>query len=445
VLAFALTLAVAGVDPRVDSAVAAIAEKDCPKLHGMLTESFQKAAPAATWPVWCRSVGALSQLEPLDSKDGWLRFRAQSLKGPTRFDIAFDTAGKISGVRAMADDPQNLDDKLLEIRNRHHLPALAALVQRSGESVMLSAVGVRKAGDATPVRVTDKWHLGSDTKAMTATLAAMLVDEKKLKWSTTLAEVFPEWKDLHSAYAKATLELLLSHRAGLPQNVPADAWKQSSERKDAAHAVLKLAPANASGVFAYSNAGYVVVGAMIERVTGLTWEVAIKKRVFEPLEMSSCGFGPPATPGKVDQPWAHRPEKDVLVPVAPGPESDNPPGIGPAGTVHCALNDWAKFAELHLRGERGEKTGLVSPESMTKLHTAPTDGKYALGWGVIDRPWAGGKTLSHNGSNTMFYATIWIAPVKNLIFLVATNAGDDAAEKAVTEVIGYLVARYGTN
>lgn len=455
-LSIALAVALTALEPRVEQVTAAIAEKDCPHLYGMLSEPFQKSAPAATWPRWCASVGQITNLEPLGAQDGWLLHRASSLQGPIRFDIAFDSAGKIGGLRVSADDAapkpgliSNLDEKLLEIRERHHLPGLAALIQRPGASTVISAVGVRKLGDPTPVSIDDKWHLGSDTKAMTATLAAMLVEEKKLKWNSTIAEVLPHWKDVHPAYATVTLEMLLGHRGGLPANASKEIWTKAynpnnpaKERNEVTHAILKLAPANEPGIFAYSNAGYMVAGVMIERVTGMTWEAALKKRLFDALEMTDCGFGSPATAGKVTEPWAHRRDDGGLKAVPPGPEADNRAGIGPAGTVHCSLADWAKFAELHLKGARGEKATLLSPETLSKLHTAPPDGKYALGWGVSERPWAAGKVLTHNGSNTMFYASIWMAPAKNLIFLVATNSGDEAAEKAVNEVLAYLVDRY---
>src|SRR5678816_361762 len=97
--------------------------------------------------------------------------------------------------------------------------------------------------------------------------------------------------------------------------------------------------------------------------------------------MSSCGFGGPASPGKIDQPWAHRRVGGSLEPVAPGPQSDNPPSLGPAGTVHCGLRDWAKFAQMHVDGARGKAT-LVSAATMTRLHTAWPGGDYAFGWGV---------------------------------------------------------------
>jgi hypothetical protein len=66
-----------------------------------------------------------------------------------------------------------------------------------------------------------------------------------------------------------------------------------------------------------------------------------------------------------------------------------------------------------MAGERGESK-LLKAESFKKLHTAITDNNdYALGWIVLKRSWANGRALMHNGSNTMFYVVVWMAPDKN--------------------------------
>jgi CubicO group peptidase (beta-lactamase class C family) len=442
-----LALALAAVEPRVQTAVELIGEKNCPRLFARLSPPFQKVAPSDSWPKWCASVGALTDLEAAKPSGSWLRYRAKSPRGPVRFEIAFDAAGKISGLRVSPEESLPkiegpLEDALKELRTRHHLPGLAVYVQRAGEPPTALALGVRKDGDATPVTANDRWHLGSGTKAMTATLAAILVDEKKLRWDSTVSEVFSDWKDLHPAYAGMTLELLLSHRAGFPTNIPRDPLSKlvgaPDDRASAARAVLKDKPANDAGQYAYSNAGYIVAGAMLEKVTGSTWEALLTKRVFEPLGMKSCGFGAPATPGKIDQPWGHRLEGGKLAPIEPGPASDNPPSTGPAGTVHCTLQDWARFGALHI----AQRPTLVSAASMTKLHTAPPGSTYALGWIVAERSWVDGKVLTHDGSNTLFYATIWLAPASNQLYLVATNAGGDGVEQAIGEVVALLVSRF---
>ena len=92
---------------------------------------------------------------------------------------------------------------------------------------------------------------------------------------------------------------------------------------------------------------------------------------------------------------------------------DNFEVMGPAGTLHCSIADWAKFIADQLCGAEG-KPALLKPETYTKLHTAtPPEGDYALGWMIRDRGWGGGKVLSHSGSNTMNYAIVWVAPKRN--------------------------------
>ena len=108
----------------------------------------------------------------------------------------------------------------------------------------------------------------------------------------------------------------------------------------------------------------------------------MRKRLFQPLGMSTAGFGAMGTPGKVDQPWQHTEVDGKWTPVAPGPLSDNPPAIGPGGTVHMSLGDWAKYAIAHLQGARGESR-LLKRETWRKLHTPLPPGDYAFGWGLL--------------------------------------------------------------
>lgn len=87
--------------------------------------------------------------------------------------------------------PENLNSLLEPILKKYDLPALAAAIVTSKGLSAVGAVGVRRYGTNTPVTFDDQFHLGSDTKAMTATLLARLVEEGKLSWTTTLEQVFP--------------------------------------------------------------------------------------------------------------------------------------------------------------------------------------------------------------------------------------------------------------
>jgi CubicO group peptidase (beta-lactamase class C family) len=338
------------------------------------------------------------------------------------------------------------------IRVNHHLPALAAAVVVDGKIVMTNAVGFRKSGGKERVTVNDKFHLGSVTKSMTATVAAMLVEQGKISWTTTIGKAFPELKSaIHPDYLGVTLEQLLAQRSGAPGNAPADLWRQAwvatgtaaEQRLAFLKGILARKPEAKPGTkFIYSNQGYTIAGVMLEKATGKTWEDLLRSMLFEPLGMTTAGFGAPASVDKVDQPWGHKKMLSSREPVPPGPGADNPLAISPAGAVHCSLGDLAKYAAFHVAGERGESK-LLTAESFKKLHTAVANNDdYALGWMVLNRPWANGRALMHNGSNTMFYVVVWMAPDKNCAVMVASNVGVDEAFAGCDEVAAKMIGQY---
>jgi CubicO group peptidase (beta-lactamase class C family) len=334
------------------------------------------------------------------------------------------TTGGCSGGRARAPDtvhpaerapvqPADVSHRLERIRAKANVPALAAAVIRGNEVVATGAVGLRRLGSPETVTIADRFHLGSDTKAMTATILAMLVEQGRLGWDTTLAEAFPDLREtMHPDYRGVTLEQLLQHRGGCPADLNRDGlWKRLWERQGTAReqrqllveTVLRWPPAVPPGTeFLYSNAGYAIAGVMAERVTGEAWEDLMRRMLFEPLGMTSAGFGAPGDLSAIDEPRGHDAGWFRTTPVEPGPQADNPPAIGPAGTVNCSLPDWAKFVRLHLRGERGE-TRLLKPETFVRLHAPPAGGDYAMGWGVRQDA-KEGRVLLHAGSNTYWYA-----------------------------------------
>lgn len=326
--------------------------------------------------------------------------------------------------------PDDLAPVLEPIRAQNGIPALIGAVWHGDDLVAIGVSGTRKLGDPTPATIQDQWHLGSDTKAMTATLIGIHVDQGAIQLDDTIGELFAG-ETIDPGYVNVTITELLQHRGGAPGEMPADIWQamwdggsNPAARTAAVMSLISRPPEQAIGTFVYSNAGYMVAGAALERVEqGKPWEELIQDELFAPLGMSSCGFGAPGTPNQVDQPWGH----DIETPLSPGPLADNPPSLGPAGTVHCSISDWGKFLAIHLHGARNESTPLVTQATLTALQTPPTGGDYACGWGVTDRDWAGGTTLTHSGSNTLWFATTWIAPAKNTTLAVITNRGDDPA------------------
>ncbi len=377
--------------------------------------------------------------------------------------------------------PRDLGPLLEPLRAKAGLPALAGVVMRGSELVAAGAVGIRAVGSPETVTIDDQFHLGSCTKSMTATMIARLVDQGTMRWDMTIGDVFPDERSrFHPAFTAVRLDQLLTNRGGVPGEVNPQLWAQlwkrhgtpTEQRMQLVQGLLGGVPpmepvAEPGSKFVYSNSGFAIAGAMAERMTGEAWEALMQRMIFEPLSMSSAGFGAPGSkdmPNLIDEPRGHRPversgeksganaaRRGALEAVPPGPLADNPPAIGPAGIVHASLPDWGKYISLHLLAEREdpESYKLVSKESFVKLHQAitgegvavkpsETDG-YAMGWGVSTRPWADGRVLTHNGSNTMWYCVVWIAPKKNFAVLVATNAATAAASPACDQAASALI------
>lgn len=355
--------------------------------------------------------------------------------------------------RLAGDSPRDLSALLEPLRRKWKAPALGAAVVRSNALMGLGVTGVRRQGVAEPVTVADRWHHGSLTKAMTASLAARMVESGRVGFDTRLVDVFPEHRGgMDPAWRTVTLEQLLGHRAGAPGGLQADGlwgrlWNHVGTPVESRRLLLtnltSRPPVREPGTgYEYSNAGYAMAGAMLERIAGRPWEALIREWIFVPLGMDSAGFGVPATPRYVDEPWGHSLSDGVLRAIPPGTDADNPPAIGPGGTVHASLRDLATFAAWHLVGDRSPVAGL-SAEGFRRLHQPLPGQEYAMGWNVSERDWAGGRVLHHTGTNTQWYTNVWLAPERGWAFVVVANfGGDDAAFRCTDAVVAKLIAEF---
>jgi D-alanyl-D-alanine carboxypeptidase len=339
-----------------------------------------------------------------------------------------------------------LDATLNDVRTRANLPAVAALVQIDGKIEAQSAVGVRAAGHPELVTRQDLWHLGSDTKSMTATLIARLVEKGFLRYDDTMAKVFPGVAArMDPTMHDVTVAQLLTHTSGLPSlstpdQMPAFLATIRAERGVRAQRAalvlyyLSRKPVTKVGEFAYSNIGYAIVGAVAEERTGQSWEELMRNEVWRPLGIRSGGFGPPGKSGRFDQPLGHELRDEKWIALDPeARDSDNPAAIGPAGTAHMTLEDWLKFARDQLEGERGTGGKLLTTQGYRRLHT-PVTKSYAMGWGVLRAADGSNAVLTHMGTNGYWVADVRIFPKHDLILLITTNAGGDVAEKADKDI-----------
>jgi CubicO group peptidase (beta-lactamase class C family) len=372
------------------------------------------------------------------------------------------TALLLAGAQltAWAAGPASLNADLEELCKKYTVPGMAAAVWRDGEVFASGAGGVRKAGSPERVLVTDKFNMGSCTKSVTATLAAVLVEKGVVRWETTLAEGFPLWKStMRPEWRQVTLGQLLSHQAGLPtqtSDLSPEVGLQidytqlpRDQRAMLTRQVLrKQKPLTPPGTgFHYSNLSYAIAGHLLETMARGKWEDLVRQHVYGPLGMTTGGFGAPAYPGRVDQPWGHHKNSDGTLSAVPGGKGgDNPPSIGPAATAHAGTLDLLKYLVAHLQGERGEETRFLSPETWRELHAAHyPPNNYAYGWGRDSWPGMGAGTFGHDGSNTMNYTLIRVAPERNAAVVINVNCADDGAKKAVQEMLERVTARLNAN
>lgn len=347
-----------------------------------------------------------------------------------------------------AETADDLHTLLAPIVDQSGVPGLgAAVIDREGV-VAIGVAGVRRADDTEPLRIDDRFHLGSDTKAMTAYVVGRLVDQGTLRFDDTLADLFPDSDDwLHADYRDVTVDDLLTHRSGLPANAlwgPLNLLLATDDppehhRDIVARFALSQAPDHPPhGAFLYANLGYIVLGAALRSHTGDSWEQLISRELFDPLGMKTCGFGPVSTPESPDGSWAHELADGTYRPV----DIDNPLYLGPAGTVHCSLQDWGRFAQTMF-----DDTDTLSPETLVHLRTplpaAENEKSYARGWLVSDAFPLGETIITHDGSNTVNYASIVIAPHRGLAILAASNAAPPAAQRAVVQAVRALLHHYG--
>ena len=320
------------------------------------------------------------------------------------------------------------------------VPALFGAIVDHGRMTDLGVAGVRQAGSPAAVTADDPVHLGSDTKAMTAVLVARLVADGRVKWTDTVGSLFPDRRrDMDAAAAAVTVADLVRHTAGLPHDLPWSSFDATlpirEQRREAVRRALAVPPLTPPGrTFAYSNVGYVILGAIIEFKAGRSWEDEAADRLFRPLEMTTAGFGPPGTTGEVDAPWGHHLQDGRAVPT----QLDNPPVMGPAGRVHCTMADWARFVGQFC----GPTAPLLPASALAELTTPAVGQTYAGGWEVTRRPWAGGRVLTHAGSNKAWFCVAWVAPDRGFAVLAAANAGGDEAAKACDDVAAALIGRH---
>ncbi len=341
------------------------------------------------------------------------------------------------------------------------MPAIGLMVWKEKQNIYFNAQGKRALQKSPPVSLSDQWHLGSNTKAMTAFLIALAVQERKISYDTQLVNFFKDEMDFNSLNKDLTVSDLLIHQSGLKDVLEVQSgelWKSffhsqdsvTKQRMKLAKAVLSesphLDPKNKdkpSRTYSYGNSNYIVLGAILEKIYSLDWESLIMQKIFAPIKMNSCGFGVPGDFNETEpsQPWSHKLIEGKLLAFPPREKPDNPPMMGPAGTVHCNLQDWQKFIiELSATWD-GNGMLLKNKSIIERYFENSPQGTYTYGgWGRIDGRFKF-PIFTHDGSNTFNYSVAVFSPSEKSGILIVTNTSEPESELSIEKLKVFLARK----
>lgn len=350
------------------------------------------------------------------------------------------------------DELEDLNLLLQKVRTQYKMPAMAAAVIRSDKIEAIAVNGIRRIHSKDKVLLSDRFHLGSTTKAITAHWAASMVESGLIEWDTKVLDVFPHWKDdALKTYHQITLSDLLCHRAKIQPftsamdlaSLPHFGGDPMEKRRSFSKWLLKQNPArvgNKEG-YEYSNAGYSIAAAMLEKVSGVAWEEAIINDVLLPIGCHATIGWP--TDDNPDQPFGHHssnPLDSNLRAVTARNMFQMEDIIAPSGDLSMSIEAYSKFVQAHLQGLRGKDNALKA-STYDYVHYGREN--YAMGWTRLLRNDV--HISTHDGSAGTFYTHTSILKEKDLAIVIFVNASNIYATKAVYTLKKRLLSIYNNS
>lgn len=345
-----------------------------------------------------------------------------------------------------------LDSKIKALQEEYKLPAVQAVIyERDGNTYKYSG-GVRSVDFDTPVQPEDRFMIPSAGKIITALLIGQMIDQKLLSWDTPIKNILGKEIGMNAALGNITIEMLLAQTSGLIEVQKLKVWPTLNNpsysakrgRELLAKSILSYDPQFTPGSKpSASDSGFIVLGWALEKLTNFSWEELTKNKIFLPLGMQSCGFGPAGKKklekgDKPDQPWGHYISGGKIVSVRPDENADFPKAFASAGAIHCTMADWTRFLKEVNLGLY-QQSFLLKEETFQKLLGPGKAEPYTnSGLARYERIWSGGTTLMMSGSNMYSFGISATAPGREMSLVVLTNSGTSKAQEGATKILKLL-------
>ena len=382
----------------------------------------------------------------------------------TRIFVALIALAGVSP--AFAAPPANLDKRVEELRRASELPGLAIAIVENGETTLARGYGVRKLGGTDLVNADTIFMTGSTGKAVTVAALATLVDAGRIGWDDKVIDHLPGFQ-MYDPWVtrEMTIRDLLVHRSGLGLGagdlmfVP----RSNRTRADMLAGLRHIKPATSfrSG-YAYDNILYTVAGALIEAVSGTSFEHYVRDRVFKPAGLLTATSDEPTRLATANRAYPHGRISGAVRGLGPLQPLDETDQLGaastPAGLLAMSANDLGKWLTIQLaRGKTPDGGRLFSEQASVEMWTPqiiepigpvppgfeatkPMFKTYALGWEVAD--YGGAKIISHSGGVFGFITMVVLIPEKNVGFAITMNAEESAVRRGLTyELLDHYLGR----
>lgn len=332
------------------------------------------------------------------------------------------------------------------IRSAYHIPELSYAVVNANATLEIAALGKHSINLPDTATLDDRFHIGSNTKAMTAFMIARYVEMGKLKWSTKFFDLFPQWrKTSNAAFANITLQDLLSHRAGVQPFqgegdpvIPDFKGTAMEKRWQFGRFVLTLDALKMDSTmpYIYSNAGYTLASMMLEKVAHKSWEQLVEKIFNRDLQLH-VKLSWPENQKRKDT-WGHLFENGKLIPVASN-KGYHLDYTEPDGDINIRMRDYIKFIQLNLQGLSGTDNYLKAG-TYNFIHRGVKH--YSMGWYNI---YENNKELStHAGTAFTYYTIVHIDRISKIAYIIFTNAFSDETREGVRVLMRKLKENHGS-
>ena len=329
-----------------------------------------------------------------------------------------------------------LDSLISETISEYNIPSMVVAVIKP-DSIYYGIQGSARIDTTIKVQLTDKYHIGSCTKAFTSFLAFKAIEANKISLDTKFLDLYPELNKVRNEYKDITLGNLLSHNAHLRPFTGGKEWDKFSKfngtpiekRYDFAKYVLKQKPVDS---VAYSNAGYILAAMMIEKVNGLPFETVLKNTMDSLGIETYYGF---PNEEDVNFPWGHANDKDEnLAALPPNHYWKLADFILPAGDLSINILDYSKFIQVHLNGFLGNDS-ILTQKSFEKLFYDIES--YSYGW--ANKINEEESFVSHDGSASTFYCETRIYTTKEFAQIVIMNSANSKQREGLYKLRNKLI------